>query len=76
LNRASPGIKHRAQQDATFLAQHPNISVLVEGHCDDRGSEEYNLALGTSFGKEKPFCTQDDEQCWQQNRVGHFAFAR
>jgi len=88
-----------AQQDAAFLAQHPTINVLIEGHCDDRGSEEYNLALGTSraesvkqtllqqgvsanriktisYGKEKPFCTQDDEQCWQKNRVDHFAFER
>ena len=37
-----------AQADASFLLQHPAIKVNVEGHCDDRGSEEYNLALGTS----------------------------
>jgi peptidoglycan-associated lipoprotein len=36
------------QGDAAFLLQHPSINVVVEGHCDDRGSEEYNLALGTS----------------------------
>ena len=88
-----------AQGDAAFLAQHPSIKVLVEGHCDDRGSEEYNLALGTSraeslkqtlleqgvsadrvktvsYGKEKPFCSQDNEQCWQQNRVDHFSIAQ
>jgi len=88
-----------AQNDASFLLQHPSIKVVVEGHCDDRGSEEYNLALGTSraeslkrtlleqgvsadrvktisYGKEKPFCTQDNDQCWQQNRVDHFAMAR
>ncbi len=87
------------QNDEAFLAQHPSIKVLVEGHCDDRGSEEYNIALGASraesvkralvqegvpadhvrtvsYGKEKPFCTQDNEQCWQQNRVDHFAFDR
>jgi peptidoglycan-associated lipoprotein len=87
------------QNDEGFLAQHPSIKVLVEGHCDDRGSEEYNIALGTSraesvkqalvqqgvsadrvrtisYGKEKPFCTEDNEQCWQQNRVDHFAFDR
>ncbi len=33
-------------QDAAFLAQHPNISLTVEGNCDERGSIEYNLALG------------------------------
>ncbi|HSZ63076.1 MAG TPA: peptidoglycan-associated lipoprotein Pal [Terriglobales bacterium] len=87
------------QNDEAFLVQHSSIKVLVEGHCDDRGSEEYNIALGASraesakqaliqqgvsaerirtvsYGKEKPFCTQDNEQCWQQNRVDHFAFDR
>ncbi|MGO9268378.1 MAG: OmpA family protein [Candidatus Binataceae bacterium] len=29
-----------------------------------------------SYGKEKPFCTQDNEQCWQQNRVDHYVFER
>ncbi|MGC2195579.1 MAG: peptidoglycan-associated lipoprotein Pal [Terriglobales bacterium] len=94
-----PGEVPTVQNDETFLSQHPSVKVLVEGHCDDRGSEEYNLALGTSraesvkqslvqhgvsaeriktvsFGKEKPFCTQDNEQCWQQNRVDHFVFER
>lgn len=88
-----------AQGDASFLQQHPSIQVLIEGHCDDRGSDEYNIALGASraesvkqlllqqgistdrvktisYGKEKPFCAQENEQCWQQNRVGHFAFER
>lgn len=88
-----------AQSDASFLLQHPSIKVTVEGHCDDRGSEEYNLALGTSraeslkrsllaqgvpaervktisYGKEKPFCSEDNDQCWQQNRVDHFSMAR
>jgi len=83
--------------DAKFLDSHPDIKILVEGHCDDRGSEEYNLALGdsrahslkeslekegvsadriktVSYGKEKPFCTVDDEQCWQQNRRDHVIF--
>jgi len=38
------------QQDAAALKQifamDPNFSVTVEGHCDERGSAEYNLALG------------------------------
>jgi peptidoglycan-associated lipoprotein len=34
------------QADARFLQQHPNMSFLIEGHCDERGSTEYNLALG------------------------------
>jgi len=36
------------QSDIAFLRQHPNISFTVEGHCDERGSTEYNLALGDS----------------------------
>jgi peptidoglycan-associated lipoprotein len=32
--------------NATWLSQHPNAKVQVEGHCDERGSEEYNIALG------------------------------
>jgi len=34
------------QGDARFLQQHPNIKFTIEGHCDERGSTEYNLALG------------------------------
>lgn len=83
-----------AQTDAGFLTQHHDIKILIEGHCDDRGSEEYNLALGDnrasslknslvtqgvsedriktiSYGKERPFCSEDDEQCWRQNRRDH-----
>jgi peptidoglycan-associated lipoprotein len=87
------------QGDARFLQQHPNIHITVEGHCDERGSTEYNLALGTnrsdtvknaliqagvggdriktiSYGKEKPFCTESNESCWQQNRRGHFVYEK
>jgi len=83
------------QHTANFLKGYPNARVTVEGHCDERGSTEYNLALGqrranavkdylvslglpadhiltTSWGKEKPFCTESSETCWQQNRRGHF----
>ena len=34
------------QADAQFLGQHSNINFTIEGHCDERGSTEYNLALG------------------------------
>jgi peptidoglycan-associated lipoprotein len=87
------------QADAAFLGQHPNINFTIEGHCDDRGSTEYNLALGDqrassvksaltaagvsasriktiSYGKEKPFCLEDNEACWQQNRRGHFVYQK
>ena len=68
---------------------------MIEGHCDSRGTAEYNLALGeqrakavqdylvslgvaadrvqiVSKGKEQPFCSDENESCWQQNRRGHF----
>jgi peptidoglycan-associated lipoprotein len=87
------------QQDARFLQQHPNMSFTIEGHCDERGSTEYNLALGDnralaaknalvsmgiaasriktiSYGKEKPFCSESTEACWQQNRRAHFVYAQ
>ena len=82
-------------QTASYLRSYPSERVTVEGHCDERGSTEYNLALGdrrasavkqylvslgisaerintVSFGKEKPFCMQSTEDCYQQNRRGHF----
>ncbi len=34
------------QADAQFLKRYPNIRFTIEGHCDERGSTEYNLALG------------------------------
>ena len=85
------------QAAAQFLQQHPTIRFSIEGYCDERGSTEYNLALGTSradavknaltlggikgdrietisYGKEKPFCTDHSEDCWRQNRRGHFVY--
>ncbi len=87
------------QADAQFFSQHQNMSFTVEGHCDERGSTEYNLALGDqrasavksaltaagvsasriktiSYGKEKPFCTESNEACWQQNRRGHLVYQK
>ena len=37
-----------AQNDAQFLSAHPGLKILVEGHCDERGSVEYNLAPGAN----------------------------
>jgi peptidoglycan-associated lipoprotein len=43
-------IKNEYQQvlsaHAQFLASHPDVSVTLEGHTDERGSREYNIALG------------------------------
>jgi len=33
-------------RQAAWLKQYPNVNVTVEGHCDERGTREYNLALG------------------------------
>jgi len=87
------------QGDIAFLKQHPNVNLTIEGHCDERGSTEYNLALGDnranavknalvqggvntaniktiSYGKEKPVCSEHTEECWQQNRRGHFVYQK
>ncbi len=94
-----PDQQAAVQGDATFLNQHANINITLEGHCDERGSTEYNLALGDnranaaknalvqagvaanriktiSYGKEKPFCTEHTEACWQQNRRGHLVYQK
>ncbi len=34
------------KNNAAWLVQHGSISVLIEGHCDERGTYEYNMALG------------------------------
>jgi peptidoglycan-associated lipoprotein len=86
-------------QAASYLAAHPAIKVIIGGYCDDRGSAEYNLALGEnranaartalvsagvnasrlrviSYGKEKQFCSEQTEACWQQNRRAQFSLDR
>jgi peptidoglycan-associated lipoprotein len=77
-----------------ILKQYPGYKLRIEGFCDERGSDEYNLALGdrraknaqeflvrlglpadqldtVSYGKEKPVCTDHNEDCWQKNRRAH-----
>jgi peptidoglycan-associated lipoprotein len=41
-----PDAQQVLSSDADFLKQHQSIKFTIEGKCDDRGSEEYNLALG------------------------------
>lgn len=90
-----PDAQITIQDDANYLIQHPNIKLVIGGYCDDRGSVEYNLALGenranaakqalvsagvspnrmrtVSYGKEKQFCTEQTESCWQLNRRSQF----
>ncbi len=80
---------------AAYLNQNSSIKVVIGGYCDERGSAEYNLALGeqragsakqalvsagispnrirvVSYGKEKQFCTEASESCYQQNRRAQF----
>jgi len=81
-------------RDASYLQDHPGAVLKIEGHCDERGTSDYNLVLGdkrakaartylveagvspkqvavVSFGKERPFCFDHEESCYQQNRRGH-----
>jgi peptidoglycan-associated lipoprotein len=94
-----PDAQSAAVKAAAFLVAHPDIRVIIGGYCDDRGSAEYNLALGenrasaaksalvnagvaparirvVSYGKEKQFCTEDTEACWQENRRAQFSLDR
>jgi len=41
-----PDARQAIQKDAAFFKQYPTMRVTIEGHCDERGSTEYNLALG------------------------------
>jgi peptidoglycan-associated lipoprotein len=34
------------EHQAAWLQRYPNVTVTIEGHCDERGTREYNLALG------------------------------
>ncbi len=86
-----PDAQSNLSKDAAYLVNHPNLNIIIGGYCDERGSNEYNVALGenransvkdalvtagvaanrihvVSYGKEKPFCTDSTEECWQQNR--------
>ena len=81
--------------NTTWLKENADVLVLIEGNCDERGTAEYNLALGdrraksameyleangipkerlstVSYGKERPVCTQDTEECKNQNRRADF----
>jgi peptidoglycan-associated lipoprotein len=81
-------------RDAAYLKDHPGAILKIEGHCDERGTADYNMVLGdkrakaarnyliesgvspkqvaiVSYGKERPFCFEHDEDCYQQNRRGH-----
>jgi len=91
---ALAALKQDAQTLSDIIRQYPDFRLVVEGYCDERGSSEYNLALGEararqteeylvtlglpanqlktiSYGKERPVCTEETEDCWQKNRRAH-----
>jgi peptidoglycan-associated lipoprotein len=87
--------RSRLEANAGLLKSQSAVKILIEGHCDERGTSAYNLVLGerraqataqylkdlgvpssqieiTSYGKERPFCAEHSEACWQSNRRAHF----
>ena len=82
------------ERGAQWLQSNPGEILTIEGHCDQRGTQDYNLVLGkrraeaareylqslgidshrikvVSYGKERPFCQKDNEDCFQANRRSH-----
>ena len=42
----NPNARSYVQQAADYMTDNAGIVLIVEGHCDERGSNEYNLSLG------------------------------
>ena len=86
------------RENATYLKSNPESRIEIQGHCDERGTNNYNIALGqrrahstksylsaqgidvnrihiVTYGEEKPFCFDSNENCWWQNRRAHFLVA-
>ena len=87
------------EENAAYLKSHTDMKIEIQGHCDERGTNNYNIALGErrahstkkylmaqgidssrmnviSYGEEKPFCSDSNENCWYQNRRAHFMVAK
>ncbi len=87
--------KQVLRDNANLLRDNPEMRVEIQGHCDERGTNNYNLGLGErrvmstkkfltalgieshrlttiSYGEEKPFCFDNNDDCWLQNRRSHF----
>lgn len=87
--------KQVLRNNANLLRDNPEMRVEIQGHCDERGTNNYNLGLGErrvmstkkfltalgieshrlntiSYGEEKPFCFDNNDDCWRQNRRSHF----
>ena len=82
------------EESAQWFHANPEKALTIEGHCDQRGTQDYNLVLGkkraeaareylvnlgvqhnrikiVSYGKERPFCQNSNEGCFQENRRNH-----
>lgn len=91
MSNLRPDAQQAVIQDTSYLLAHPDLQITIAGYADERGSAEFNLALGldratatrdaliaggvspsriqvVTYGKERPFCTEDAESCYQQNR--------
>jgi peptidoglycan-associated lipoprotein len=87
--------KATMKANADWLKANSSAKIRIEGNCDERGTKEYNQALGQrratsakkyltdmgisasrisliSYGKEKPVCGDQTEECWQKNRRDDF----
>lgn len=83
------------KKNVEWLRKNSSVAIRIEGYADERGTSEYNIALGEkraqtvrkylmalgitpsrmdliSYGEEKGFCSGRNEECWAQNRRGHF----
>jgi len=91
-----PDARERLARNAEYMnSDGADLTFTIEGHCDERGTNEYNIALGQrrstasldylvslgvdrsrfktiSYGEERPFCTESNEECWQKNRRARF----
>ena len=93
---AEASLEANARALKSELKAEKGWTLLIEGHCDERGTAAYNLVLGEkraraakrylvdlgiadsriqiiSYGKERPFCREHRDACWQKNRRAHFA---
>jgi len=87
------------KENSALLKKYPGMKFQVEGHCDERGTGEYNLALGErransvknylvslgiesgristiSYGEERPFSPEHNEEAWSKNRRAHFVILK
>lgn len=45
-SQLTPEAQHTLERQAAWLKQYSNLNITIEGHCDERGTREYNIALG------------------------------